>query len=128
MNLLDDPAVSAKKIRRAVTDTGTEIRFDPATKPGVSNLLSILAAVSDRTVEDVEREFAGAGYGSLKVAVADAVAAFAEPFAKRTAELLDDRAELGRILARGAERAGAVAAESVRIAYERVGLVAPMPA
>ncbi len=94
VNLLDDPSVSARKIRRAVTD--------------------------------VEAEFSGGGYGSLKVAVADAVAAFAEPFAKRTAELLDDRTELGRILARGAERANEVAAESVRAAYERVGLVAPM--
>jgi tryptophanyl-tRNA synthetase len=126
VNLLDDPALSAKKLRRAVTDTETEIRFDPQAKPGVSNLLSILAAITDRTVGVVEAEFSASGYGALKVAVADAVAAFAEPFAKRTAELLDDRAELGRIVARGAERAGAVAAESVRTAYERIGLVAPM--
>ena len=125
VNLLDDPAVTARKIRRAVTDTGTDIRFDPQTKPGVSNLLSILAAFTDRAVPEVEAEFAGQGYGALKVAVADTVAAFAEPFAKRTAELLADRAELDRILARGAERAGPIAAESVRIAYERIGLLAP---
>ena len=128
VNLLDDPAVTARKIRRAVTDTGTEIRFDPDAKPGVSNLLSILAAFTDRTVPDIEREFAGRGYGALKVAVADAVADFAEPFAKRTAELLADRAELDRVLARGAERAGPIAAESVRIAYERIGLLPPGPA
>ena len=95
----------------------------------MSNLLTILAAVTDRHRRGRRAPSSpGQGYGSLKVAVADAVAAFAEPFAKRTAELLDDRAELDRILARGAERAGAVAAESVRTAYERVGLVAPMPA
>jgi tryptophanyl-tRNA synthetase len=125
VNLLDDPAVTAKKIRRAVTDTETEIRFDPEHKPGVSNLLSIHAALTDRSVAEVEAEFAGQGYGTLKSTVADAVAEFAGPFARRTAELLDDRAELMRILAEGAERAGAVAAESVRLAYDRVGLVAP---
>jgi tryptophanyl-tRNA synthetase len=125
VNLLDDPAVTAKKIRRAVTDTDGEIRFDPDAKPGVSNLLSIHAAFTDRAVGDVEAEFAGHGYGVLKAAVADVVAAFAEPFAKRTAELLDDRAELDRILARGAERANEVARESVRVAYERVGFLAP---
>jgi tryptophanyl-tRNA synthetase len=124
VNLLDDAAVTAKKIRRAVTDTDGEIRFDPEAKPGVSNLLSIHAAFTDRAVGDVEAEFAGQGYGVLKAAVADVVAAFAEPFAKRTAELLDDRAELDRILARGAERANEVARESVRVAYERVGFLA----
>jgi tryptophanyl-tRNA synthetase len=125
VNLLDDPAVTAKKIRRAVTDTGTDIRFDPEQQPGVSNLLTIYAAFADQDVAAAEAEFAGKGYGTLKVAVADAVTAFAEPFAKRTRELLADRAELDRILARGAERANEVAAESVRLAYERVGLVVP---
>jgi tryptophanyl-tRNA synthetase len=125
VNLLDDPAVTAKKIRRAVTDADGEIRYDPTNKPGVSNLLSIHAAITDRAVTDVEAEFAGQGYGTLKSAVADAVAAFAEPFAKRTAELLDDRAELDRILARGAARANEVAAETVRTVYERVGFLTP---
>jgi tryptophanyl-tRNA synthetase len=125
VNLLDDPAVSAKKIRRAVTDTETEIRYDPQHKPGISNLLAIHAAFTDRTVPEIVAEFDGQGYGALKNAVADAVAAFAEPFAKRTAELLADRAELDRILARGAERANAVAAETVRTAYERVGFLPP---
>jgi tryptophanyl-tRNA synthetase len=125
VNLLDDAAVTAKKIRRAVTDADGEIRFDPEDKPGVSNLLSIYAAVTDRAVTEVEAEFSGQGYGTLKGAVADAVIAFAEPFAKRTAELLGDRAELDRILARGAERANEVATESVRLAYERVGFLAP---
>jgi tryptophanyl-tRNA synthetase len=128
VNLLDDPAVTAKKLRRAVTDTETEIRFDPQHKPGVSNLLSILSSFTDRPVPALEADFAGQGYGALKVAVADAVAAFAEPFAKRTTELLADPGELDRILARGAERANAVAAESVRVTYERVGLLAPGPA
>ncbi len=85
VNLLDDPAVITKKIKRAVTDTETEVRYDPDAKPGVSNLLTVLAAVTDRPVDAVAADFAGQGYGALKTATADAVVAFAEPFAKRTA-------------------------------------------
>jgi tryptophanyl-tRNA synthetase len=125
LNLLDEPSALVKKIKRAVTDTGTEIRYDPQAKPGVSNLLVILSAVTETPVEKLEAEFAGQGYGALKAQVADAVVAFAEPFAKRTSELLNDRAELDRILARGAERANAVAAETVRTAYDRVGFLPP---
>jgi tryptophanyl-tRNA synthetase len=123
VNLLDDPAVITKKIKRAVTDTETEVRYDPDTKPGVSNLLSVLAAVTDRPVDTVAADFAGQGYGALKTATADAVVAFAEPFAKRTAALMDDLGELDRILAVGAERAGAVAEATLRAAYERVGFL-----
>ncbi|HKF35126.1 MAG TPA: tryptophan--tRNA ligase [Jatrophihabitantaceae bacterium] len=123
VNLLDDPALLARKFRRAVTDPGTEVRYDPDAKPGVSNLLSILAAVTDRPVADVERDFAGQGYGALKSAVADAVIAFAEPFAKRTAMLLDDPAELDRVLAAGATRAREVAEVTVRAAFDRVGFL-----
>jgi tryptophanyl-tRNA synthetase len=124
VNLLDDPSVTTKKIKRAVTDTGTSVHFDPADKPGVSNLLSILAAVTNRSIDDLVGEFTGQGYGALKASVADAVIAFAEPFAKRTAELLDDPAELDRLLVRGAERARAVAGRTVATAYERVGFLA----
>ena len=123
VNLLDDPALLARKFRRAVTDPGTEVRYDPDAKPGVSNLLSILAAVTDRPVADVERDLAGQGYGALKSAVADAVIAFAEPFAKRTAMLLDDPAELDRVLAAGATRAREVAEVTVRAAFDRVGFL-----
>ncbi len=125
INLLDDPAVTVKKIRRAVTDTETEVRYDPKAKPGVSNLLTIYAAFAGRPVAEVDQDFAGQGYGALKAAVADAVVAFAEPYAKRTKDLLDDPAELDRLLARGARRANEVADESVRVAYDRVGLVPP---
>ncbi|MGH8961525.1 MAG: tryptophan--tRNA ligase [Jatrophihabitantaceae bacterium] len=124
LNLLDDPAVLTRKIKRAVTDTGTDIRFDPADKPGVSNLLSILSAVTDRSIEDVVAEFDGQGYGSLKVAVADAVVAFVEPLAARTRSLLADPAELDRVLAAGAARARSVAGETVSRVYERVGFLA----
>jgi tryptophanyl-tRNA synthetase len=123
LNLLDDPSELARKIKRAVTDTDTSVRFDPVAKPGVSNLLTILAAVTSRPVAEVEAEFTGSGYGTLKSAVVEATVAFAEPFAKRTRELLDDPAELDRILAAGAERAGAVAAGTLAAAYERVGFL-----
>jgi tryptophanyl-tRNA synthetase len=125
VNLLDDPAALTKKIKRAVTDADGQIRFDPAGKPGVSNLLSILAAFSDRSVEAVVEEFSGQGYGTLKAATAEAVVAFSEPFAKRTRELLDDPAELDRILAHGAAEARVVASPTLDLAYERVGFLRP---
>jgi tryptophanyl-tRNA synthetase len=125
LNLLDDPSVLVKKIKRAVTDTGTEIRYDPERKPGVSNLLVILSAVTDTPVAQLENDFAGHGYGALKNAVADAVVAFAEPFGKRMAELMADPAEIDRVLARGADRARPVAAQTVKDVYERVGFVPP---
>jgi tryptophanyl-tRNA synthetase len=123
LNLLDDPKALTKKIKRAVTDAEPEVRYDPAAKPGVSNLLAILAAVTDRAPQDAAKEFEGQGYGALKGAVADAVVAFAEPFAARTRELLGDPAELDRILAGGAERARAVAATTLAEAYRRVGFL-----
>lgn len=125
LNLLDDPAVLTRKIKRAVTDTGTEIRFDPQEKAGVSNLLTILSAVTDEPVPSLEAGFAGQGYGHLKLAVAEAVVAFAEPFAARVREVMADPAEIDRVLAAGAARAQPVAAQTVRTVYERVGFVAP---
>jgi tryptophanyl-tRNA synthetase len=125
INLMDAPSAIVKKIKRAVTDTETEVRYDPEHKPGVSNLLTIYAAVTDRPVEEVAAEFSG-GYGGLKATVADALVAFAEPFARRTTELLADPSELDKVLARGAARANEVASETVRVAYERVGFLPPV--
>jgi tryptophanyl-tRNA synthetase len=123
LNLLDEPSALTKKLKRAVTDTETEVRYDPVTKPGVSNLLAILGAVTDRLPADVAGDFAGQGYGALKVAAADAVVAFAQPFAARTRELLADPAELDRILAAGAARAREAAEPTLRAAFERVGFL-----
>ncbi|HET8582277.1 MAG TPA: tryptophan--tRNA ligase [Jatrophihabitans sp.] len=125
INLLDDPSAIVKKFKRAVTDTGTEIRYDPETKPGVSNLLVILSAISGTPVAELEREYDGQGYGRFKGAVADAVVAFVEPFAKRLNELLADPAEIDRVLARGAARARPVAEATVRDVYDRVGFLPP---
>jgi tryptophanyl-tRNA synthetase len=126
INLLDDPSVLTKKLRRAVTDTETEVRWDPAAKPGVSNLLAILAAVTDRSPEVVALDFEGQGYGTLKAQTAEAVIAFAEPFAARTRALLEDPAELDRILAAGSARAREVASVTLERAYANVGFLPPL--
>jgi tryptophanyl-tRNA synthetase len=121
--LSDEPALIKKKLRRAVTDTDGEIRYDPERKPGLSNLIAIHAAFTDAGVDAVEKDFSGQGYGALKDAVAESVIAFAQPFAARSRELLDDPAELDRILGRGAERARALASVTVADAYTKVGFL-----
>jgi tryptophanyl-tRNA synthetase len=121
--LLDEPEVNAKKIKRAVTDTGSEVRFDPEEKPGVSNLLRILATLTDRTIAEVEPDYAGKGYGALKADVADAFTAFATPYRERTRQWLADEAALDAILAAGAARARKVAGETLPRAYDAVGFL-----
>jgi len=121
--LLDDPAVTAKKIKSAVTDTERDIRFDPASKPGVSNLLTLLSVLGGSSIASLETEFAGRGYGDLKSATADAVVAAFAPVRSRALELLADPAELDRVLTGNAERADAIASETLKRIYERVGFL-----
>jgi len=121
--LLDEPSVSAKKIRSAVTDSGSEIRFDPQTKPGISNLLTIFSSLTGRTVAELERAYEGQGYGALKGDLADAVVDFVTPFRDRTLELLEDRDLLTEILRRGCDEAGEIAAATLHDVYQRVGFV-----
>jgi len=123
INLLDDPAVSAKKIRSAVTDSEREIRFDPDAKPGVSNLLSIQSAVTGTAIDTLVDGYAGRGYGDLKAETADAVVAYVGPIRQRVAELLDDPAELQAILAAGAGRAREVAGATLARVYDRLGFL-----
>jgi tryptophanyl-tRNA synthetase len=123
--LLDEPSVSAKKIRSAVTDTGREVVADAANKPGVTNLLTIFGALSGRSIADLEAQFAGRGYGDLKKELAEVVADFVTPVRRRTQELLGDRAELERILAAGAARAREVAGATVAAVYDRAGFLPP---
>jgi tryptophanyl-tRNA synthetase len=125
VNLLDDPAVTAKKIRSAVTDTGREVVADAETKPGVTNLLAIHSELSGHSVADLEEHFAGRGYGDLKKELAEVVTSVVTPLRNSTLELLDDPAELERILAAGATRAREVAAGTVADVYDRVGFLAP---
>jgi tryptophanyl-tRNA synthetase len=123
--VLDDPKVLTKKFRSAVTDSETEIRFDREAKPGVSNLLSIHAALSGQKIEALEASFEGRGYGDLKSEVAEVVLETLTPVRERTLKLLADRTELDRILAEGAETAGAVAEATLRDVYDRVGFLSP---
>ncbi|KAA1421175.1 tryptophan--tRNA ligase [Nocardioides humilatus] len=125
IEMLDDPKVSAKKIRSAVTDSGSEIRFDAEEKPGVSNLLTIFSALSGEPISALEEQYVGKGYGALKGDLADLVVTFVTPFRERTLELLDDQAHLTAVLQQGAETAGAVAEATLRDVYQRVGFVAP---
>ncbi|MFW3169929.1 tryptophan--tRNA ligase [Geodermatophilus sp. CPCC 206100] len=123
--LLDDPKVTAKKIRSAVTDTGREIVADPVAKPGITNLLTIHSALSGESIAQLEERFAGHGYGDLKKELAEVVVDFVTPVRERTQELLDDQAELERVLAAGAARAREVAAGTVAAVYDRVGFLPP---
>jgi tryptophanyl-tRNA synthetase len=122
--LLEDPGAVAKKIKRAVTDTGSEVRYDPATKPGVSNLLSILAASTGRTPQEAAEGYTQ--YGPLKSDTADAVVELLAPIQARHAELAADPAEVTRILQDGAARARETAATTLARAREAVGLL-PAP-
>jgi tryptophanyl-tRNA synthetase len=123
INIMDDSAVTAKKIKGAVTDLDNEIRFDTEAKPGVSNLLGIYSAVSGKSIESLVSELSGKGYGDLKSAVADAVLAVIEPIRTRANELLSDKAELDRLLAIGAERANARAQQTLADVYDKIGFI-----
>jgi tryptophanyl-tRNA synthetase len=125
IDLLEDPARSAKKIRSAVTDTGREIIFDVASKPGVSNLLTIYSALTGRSIPSLVSDYAGRGYGDLKKDLAEVVVEFVRPVQERTRAYLDDPAQLDKLLAIGAEKARAVASVTLRTVYERVGFLAP---
>ncbi|GAB3192415.1 tryptophan--tRNA ligase [Nesterenkonia suensis] len=123
LNILDTDKKLAKKIKSAVTDDGTEIRFDRETKPGVSNLLSIYSAVSGKGIDTLVEEYQGMMYGHLKVDLADAVVERLGPIRDRALELLEDPAELDALLARGAQKARSIAAPVLADVYEKVGFL-----
>lgn len=123
IKLLDEPKKVVKKIKRAVTDSDGEIRFDEENKPGVSNLLSIFSAVTDATIPELEKRYAGQGYGALKGDLADAVVAFLEPLQHRYAEYRDDTAGLDALLARGAAAARQRAEPTLEKAFALTGFL-----
>jgi tryptophanyl-tRNA synthetase len=125
IQLLEDPSKSAKKIMRAVTDTDGVVSFDREGKPGISNLLTIYSSLSGRSIESLELEFDGKGYGDFKKALADVVVETFTPVRERALELLADPAELDRILARNADRANEVAEVTLAKVYDRFGLLRP---
>ncbi|MBB5107664.1 tryptophanyl-tRNA synthetase [Streptomyces spectabilis] len=123
INLLDEPKATAKKVKSAVTDTDSEIRYDAEKKPGVSNLLTIYSTLTGTGIAELEQKYVGKGYGALKTDLAEAMVEFVTPFRDRTQEFLDDPETLDSILAKGAEKARAVAAETLAQAYDKVGFL-----
>jgi tryptophanyl-tRNA synthetase len=119
--VLDEPATVVKKIRSAVTDSGSEVTRGPG-KDGIANLIEILAAVRGQTAEEVEAEWNGSGYGAFKQAVADSVIEYLAPVRERYEELRADEGELERLLGVGAEKARAIAADTLRGVRQAMGV------
>ena len=118
----DDPETIVRKFKRAVTDSDNQIIYSPD-KPGISNLLSIYSAFTNKSVEDSEKEFKGVGYAEFKVAVGEAVASVIEPIRQEKNRLLNDKAYLDEVLKNGAERAERLAYRTLSKVYKKVGLV-----
>ncbi|WIM95968.1 tryptophan--tRNA ligase [Actinoplanes oblitus] len=125
IELLDDPARSAKKIKSAVTDTGREILYDEVNKPGISNLLTMYAALTTRTIDELLEQYDGRGYGDLKKDLAEVLVEFVKPIQAKTKEYLDDKAQLDKLLTIGAEKARAVSARTLAKTYQNVGFLSP---
>lgn len=121
--MLDEPAAAAKKIKSATTDSDGSVRFDAASKPGISNLLTVHSSLSGTPIAELEERFAGRGYGDFKGEVAEVVTSTFEPIRTRALELLDDPAELDRILAGNADRAAAIADAVLAKAFDAVGFL-----
>ncbi len=123
--LMEKPEDIQRKFKRAITDSDTEncVRFDPAQKPGVSNLMSIYSACTGKSYAQIEAEFAGQGYGKFKPAVGDAVVETLRPIREEASRLMKDKAYLEGVYRSGAEKAGYVAEKTLRKVYKKVGFV-----
>ena len=120
MLLLDEPDVIRRKFKSAVTDSGREVRRSED-KPGITNLIEILAVISERAPDEIERAYDGAGYGDFKADVGDAVAERLTPVRERYLELRADAGELRRLLVLGADRAREASTPTLDAMYERMG-------
>lgn len=123
--ILDKPDVIIKKFKRAVTDSDTEVRYDPENKPGVSNLMSIYSCFTGKSNEDIEKEFEGRGYGDFKSAVGETCADCLRPVQAKFAELMSDKAYLGEVMKNGAADASKIAGRTLGKVYKKVGFVIP---
>ena len=123
--LMEKPEDIARKFKRAITDSDTEncVHFDPANKPGVSNLMNIYSAVTGKSFDEIEREFDGQGYGVFKPAVGDAVIETLRPIREEATRLLEDKAYLCSVYTEGAQKASVIARKTLRKVYKKVGLV-----
>jgi tryptophanyl-tRNA synthetase len=123
VRMIDPPDVIRRKVKTAVTDSGTEVRHAPDEKPGISNLIEIMAVATGASIADIEGRYDGAGYGRFKEDVAEAVVALFAPIQRRYEELRGDPGELQRLLAIGAEKARAASEPTLEAMYERMGFV-----
>ena len=123
--MLDDADTVTRKVKRAVADSGREVRHDPDGKPGISNLIELTTVATGETIAEVEARFDGEGYGAFKDAVASALVELLGPIQARYRELRSDPTELARLLAVGAEKARAASAPTLLAMYERMGFVPP---
>jgi tryptophanyl-tRNA synthetase len=123
--LLDPPQTVRKKVKSAVTDSGSDVRYDPDEKPGISNLIELMTVVTGDSIKDVEGRYDGSGYGQFKSDVADAVVTLLEPIQSRYREVRGDPAELQRLLRAGAGKARALAAPTLAAMYDRMGFTRP---
>ena len=123
IEIMDTPEANAKKIKSATTDAGRDVRFDEKEKPGISNLLTIHSALSGQSIESLEAQFAGKGYGDFKGAVADVVVEYLRPIRARALELLENEDHLIQMLHTGSEKAKKTASVTLEKAYKHLGVV-----
>src|SRR5215472_11108384 len=123
VDILDEPDAIRRKISRAVTDPGSEVKADETAKPGITNLLRIYSALSGETVGELESRYAGAGYGDFKKDLAEGVVDAFAPIRERTEKMLADEATLDRLLAQGAQRARPLARKTMTVVNDRVGFL-----
>ncbi len=123
--MLDPPDTIRKKLKTAVTDSGSEVRFDPDEKPGISNLIELMTVVTGKSIQEVEAAYDGTGYGRFKEDVAEGIIKLLEPIHARYRTLRADAAELDRLLALGAAKAREASAPTLHQMYERMGFTRP---
>ena len=123
---MEKPEDIQRKFKRAITDSDTEncVRYDPANKPGVANLMAIYSAVTGKTYDEIQAEFAGQGYGKFKPAVGDAVVEALRPIREEATRIMADKAYLESVYRAGAEKASYVAEKTLRKVYKKIGFVA----
>jgi tryptophanyl-tRNA synthetase len=125
VRLVDEPDIIRRKFKTAVTDSGRDVRHDPAGKPGISNLIEIMSVATGDSFAEIESRYDGAGYGQFKEEVGEAVVELLSPIQQRFGELRSDDAELNRMLAVGADKAREASAPTLAVMYERMGFVRP---
>ena len=121
--LIDTPEVIMKKVKKAVTDSEGIVKYDEENKPGISNLMEIYGIINNKTIEEIEKEFEGEGYGTFKVAVAESIIKELEPFHIKYNELMANPEYLEEIYNKGAKKAQEVASRTLRDVYEKIGII-----